>query len=84
MHESYLPDHPVSDFMLPLCRRYFNACQGPAWEIVLGSAGHFQFLDEQSMLQRAVCAMGPVDGSAVRKVTKVNLIPRKCVLSTCT
>lgn len=56
-----------------MCRRYYNACQGPAWEVVLGSAGHFQFLDEQSMLQRAVCAVGPVEDSSVREVAQVRL-----------
>ncbi|KAK9908726.1 hypothetical protein WJX75_001965 [Coccomyxa subellipsoidea] len=55
-------------------RRYFNACQGPAWEVVLASAGHFQFLDEQSMLQRAVCAVGPVDDQSVRKVAQTVMV----------
>lgn len=56
-----------------MCRRYYSACQGPAWEIVLGSAGHFQFLDEQSMLQRAICAVGPVEDSSVREIAQVRL-----------
>jgi hypothetical protein len=52
-------------------RLYYNACQGPAWEVVLKEAGHFQFLDSQSVLQRAVCAVGQIDDSAVRGVAQV-------------
>ena len=54
------------------CRNFYNACQGPAWELVLREAGHFQLLDEQSLLQRAVCAVGPVDDAAVRNVAQVH------------
>lgn len=52
-------------------RLYYNACQGPAWEVLLKDAGHFQLLDTQSMLQRAVCAVGPIDDSAVRNLAQV-------------
>ncbi|CAL8460752.1 g283 [Coccomyxa elongata] len=55
-------------------KRYYNACQAPAWEVVLGSAGHFQFLDEQSMLQRAVCAVGPVEDSSVREIAQTVMV----------
>ena len=53
------------------CRNFYNACQGPAWEVLLCDAGHFQLLDEQSLLQRAVCAVGPIEDAAVRNVAQV-------------
>ena len=53
------------------CRNFFSASQGPAWELVLKDSGHFQFLDSQSLLQRAVCAVGPIDDGAVRGIAQV-------------
>ncbi len=35
------------------------------------NAGHFQFLDDQSALQRAICAVGPVADERVRAVAQV-------------
>ena len=37
-------------------QRFYAAAPGAAWEVVVSNAGHFQFLDGQSMLQQAVCA----------------------------
>ena len=55
-----------------LCRSFYNASQGPSWEVVLGKAGHFQFLDSQSMLQRTICAVGPIQDVSVRGVAQVS------------
>ena len=52
-------------------RNFFSASQGPAWELVLRDSGHFQFLDSQSLLQRAVCSVGPIDDRVVRGVAQV-------------
>ncbi len=38
-------------------RRFFEAAGDAAWEVVLSDAGHFQFLDSQSTLERAICAV---------------------------
>ena len=54
-----------------VCRSFYNASQGPSWEVVLGKAGHFQFLDSQSMLQRTICAVGPIPDASVRGVAQV-------------
>jgi len=35
------------------------------------NAGHFQFLYDQSALQRAICAVGPVADERVRAVAQV-------------
>lgn len=50
---------------MPHCRR------GPTWEVDIGDAGHFQFLDQRSPLQRAVCPEGGVSEDAVRRVSQV-------------
>lgn len=53
---------------------FFDACrQAPAWLVELRPAGHFQFLDEQSAVQRAVCASGPVEDEAVRASARAAL-----------
>jgi len=39
--------------------------------MVLGKAGHFQFLDSQSMLQRTICAVGPIQDASVRSAAQV-------------
>ena len=41
--------------------------------MLLRDAGHFQLLDEQSLLQRAICAVGPVQDEAVRNIAQVRL-----------
>jgi len=53
------------------CRSFYNASHGPSWEVVLGKAGHFQFLDSQSMLQRTICAVGPIQDASVRSAAQV-------------
>ena len=35
--------------------RFFDAAPGVAWEVVIANAGHFQFLDSQTLLQQAIC-----------------------------
>lgn len=62
-------------------RNFFGASQGPAWELVLRDSGHFQFLDSQSFLQRAVCAVGPIDDGAVRGVAQVQHCFKQIMLS---
>jgi hypothetical protein len=36
--------------------RFYGAAPSVAWEVVVANAGHFQFLDSQTLLQQAVCA----------------------------
>ena len=38
--------------------------------MLVRNAGHFQFLDDQSALQRAICAVGPVTDARVRAVAQ--------------
>lgn len=45
---------------------FYEAAQGPAWNIIVEGGGHFQFVDSASTLQRAVCAAGPAADDAVR------------------
>jgi pimeloyl-ACP methyl ester carboxylesterase len=47
-------------------RTFFDAAPGAAWEVCVADAGHFQFLDAQTGLQRAVCATGKTEDGAVR------------------
>lgn len=42
-------------------------------QVVVPQAGHFQFLDEQSLLDRSVCAAGRLPDATVRAVTRVSL-----------
>ncbi|GLC53890.1 hypothetical protein PLESTB_000800700 [Pleodorina starrii] len=49
-------------------RRFFAASSAPSWEVAIPEAGHFQFLDSLSGLQRALCPTGEVDDEAVRAV----------------
>lgn len=56
------------------CRSFYSASHGPSWEVVLSKAGHFQFLDSQSMLQRTICAVGPIQDVSVRSVAQVRRI----------
>jgi hypothetical protein len=72
-----------SECSLARRRNFYNACQGPAWELLLPEAGHFQLLDEQSLLQRAVCAVGPVDDAAVRNIAQVPDSPSDAVYFAC-
>lgn len=44
-----------------------------ALQAVVPSAGHFQFLDEQSTLDRAVCAAGRTSDATVRAFSQVRL-----------
>ncbi|KAK9846302.1 hypothetical protein WJX81_001257 [Elliptochloris bilobata] len=55
-------------------RRFYEFTGGPAWEVLVRNAGHFQFLDNQSALQRAICAVGPVDDSRVRAVAQAVMV----------
>ena len=42
----------------------------------IGDAGHFQFLDQRSPLQRAVCPEGGVSEDSVRRVSQVWGLPK--------
>ncbi|WIA37001.1 hypothetical protein OEZ86_008238 [Tetradesmus obliquus] len=55
---------------------FFTAAPSAAWEVLLPAAGHFQYLDSTTALQRAVCgggADGP-DDAAVRAVSQAALV----------
>lgn len=43
-------------------------------QMVMRECGHFQFLDEQSMLDRAVCQVGRMSDSDVRLVSQAIMI----------
>ncbi|GLI59127.1 hypothetical protein VaNZ11_000916 [Volvox africanus] len=49
-------------------RRFFAASTAPCWEVSIPEAGHFQFLDSLSGLQRALCPTGEVSDDDVRQV----------------
>ncbi|GIL66048.1 hypothetical protein Vafri_19596 [Volvox africanus] len=49
-------------------RRFFAASTAPSWEVAIPEAGHFQFLDSLSGLQRALCPTGEVSDDDVRQV----------------
>ncbi|CAD7701989.1 unnamed protein product, partial [Ostreobium quekettii] len=36
-------------------KRFFDAAQSPAWEVVLKDTGHFQFLDRSTAVEKLVC-----------------------------
>jgi len=40
--------------------------------VSIEQAGHFQFLDKQSSMQRAVCAQGKVPDYSVRQISQVS------------
>lgn len=42
--------------------------------MVLRDAGHFQFLDEQSALDRAVCAVGRTPDQAIRSTSQAIMV----------
>lgn len=53
---------------------FYGACRSaPAWLLTFQPSGHFQFLDEQTAVQRAVCASGPVEDEAVRASARAAL-----------
>jgi hypothetical protein len=55
-------------------RHFYSACPTTAWEVLIQEAGHFQFLDSQSALQRVVCAQGQIDETAVRRVSQAVMV----------
>ena len=52
-------------------RLFYDACTAPAWMVSIPDAGHFQFLDKQTSMQRAVCTQGRVPDYSVRQVSQV-------------
>ncbi|KAA6427900.1 MAG: hypothetical protein FRX49_02562, partial [Trebouxia sp. A1-2] len=52
---------------------FYEACTAPAWMVSIEQAGHFQFLDKQSSMQRAVCAQGKVPDYSVRQISQVSV-----------
>lgn len=52
-------------------RLFYDACTSPAWKLALEGAGHFQFLDSQTLLQRSICNNGHTTDSAVRLISQV-------------
>ena len=53
---------------------FFDACSAPALSMLLTDAGHFQFLDEQSALDRAVCTVGNTPDSVIRLASQAVMI----------
>ena len=55
---------------------FFEAAPGAAWEVVVGGAGHLQFLDQRAGagLMDAVCAAGPTPDVAVRALTQAAMV----------
>eukprot|EP00775_Hariotina_reticulata_P003057 gene3058-3338_t len=55
---------------------FFEAAPGAAWQLLLPSAGHFQYLDATSALQRALCgsADSSPDDAAVRALSQAAMV----------
>lgn len=53
-----------------------QAAPSVAWEVLLPAAGHFQYLDSSTALQRAVCGgvLGGPDDAAVRSISQAALV----------
>jgi hypothetical protein len=67
---------PTSFPAILRCAVLLQAAPSAAWEVLLPAAGHFQYLDSTTALQRAVCgggADGP-DDAAVRAVSQAALV----------
>lgn len=58
----------------PSCRLFYDATSAPAWQVAIDQAGHFQFLDSQSTMQRAVCTVGPKPDADVRAVSQAVMV----------
>lgn len=56
---------------LMMRRLFYEACTAPSWLVSLEQAGHFQFLDKQSSMQRAICAQGRLPDYSVRQLSQV-------------
>ena len=52
-------------------RLFYEACTAPSWLVSVEQAGHFQFLDKQSSMQRAICAQGRLPDYSVRQLSQV-------------
>lgn len=56
-------------------QHFYSAAPSAAWSVELGDAGHFQFLDAQSPLQKAVCGAGAAEADQhVRLVSRSVLV----------
>ncbi|GBG71967.1 hypothetical protein CBR_g10904 [Chara braunii] len=55
-------------------RQFFNAAAAPSWEVVVKDAGHFQFVDEPTLMQNAVCGFGEIEDAAVRMAAQTAMI----------
>lgn len=53
---------------------FYEACSAPAVELVLADAGHFQFLDEQSTLDRAVCTVGRTPDTVIKLTSQALMV----------
>ncbi|GMH41771.1 hypothetical protein BSKO_09681 [Bryopsis sp. KO-2023] len=53
---------------------FYEAAKQATWEVVLKDAGHFQFLDREDSIQRAVCVQGEVADEVVRFVTQAVMV----------
>lgn len=52
---------------------FFTAAPGGRMEVVFPAAGHFEFLDSITVLERTICDAGRVPDSAVKEVTSTAL-----------
>ncbi|KAL3132591.1 hypothetical protein ABBQ32_009124 [Trebouxia sp. C0010 RCD-2024] len=55
-------------------RLFYEACTAPSWMVSVEQAGHFQFLDKQSSMQRAVCAQGRLPDYSVRQLSQAVMV----------
>ncbi|KAK3246996.1 hypothetical protein CYMTET_43495 [Cymbomonas tetramitiformis] len=55
-------------------QKFFDAAPAPSWMVTLKDAGHFQFVDSRSTVQRSVCAEGRVSDTKVNAVARGVLV----------
>lgn len=53
---------------------FYEASTGATWQVLIPDAGHFQFLDEQSMLDRSVCTVGRTPDATVRAISRAAMV----------
>lgn len=70
----YAAIHKTNAHLIFYCSHFYEACTAPAWLVVLKKTGHFQFLDQQTLLQQAICVEGPTSSTAVRSVGQVGFL----------
>lgn len=51
--------------------KFYEASMGPVWEVIIKESGHFQFLDNQTMTQKFICAQGNITDDVVREISQI-------------